>query len=448
MISAALLALALAQGDDVAEATVNRAERLAEEASALAARDPAGALARAREAMGLTAEFVPTAFVGAGRKGEVVEDEFQAARDAYRRHRARVYEAMGRASAAGSPKAAERFLGRSFLLDPQPARGLALARARLALADSRGALHAARRAILGLVSLTPEAVAVVEQAVDAAGLPSAQAEIDRARLGSTLGDKVRLREGVVALPAGARLSTTPVVRLEDAPVNLIYVSEASCRSCSSDLQALSRLVPEGVRVMMLPEVDEQDAALRQVLSLYGHEWPVLVGRDLATRLELEPRQALLVARGGWTAASMNAPFGPELTTALQALLRTDVQETVPRAGWNRIPVDRSAPPPPPPLLEEGLAPGEDEPLPPEFEAAVTAYRAGRFAEARRAFDELENRGDGWLLPPEARINRALCLAGGGQRDAARRILLRTGDSRFEEDVDRLLELVAAPRSGK
>jgi hypothetical protein len=30
----------------------------------------------------------------------------------------------------------------------------------------------------------------------------------------------------------------------------------------------------------------------------------------------------------------------------------------------------------------------------------------------------------------------------GQRDAARRILLGTGDSRFEEAIDRLLEAVA------
>jgi hypothetical protein len=105
-------------------------------------------------------------------------------------------------------------------------------------------------------------------------------------------------------------------------------------------------------------------------------------------------------------------------------------------------VDRSPLPPAPDLLPEGIAPGEDAPFPPEFDAAVGAYRAGRAAEARRAFDALEARGDGWLLPPEARLNRALCLARAGDRDAARRILLRTGDSRFEEAIDRLLESVA------
>jgi hypothetical protein len=36
----------------------------------------------------------------------------------------------------------------------------------------------------------------------------------------------------------------------------------------------------------------------------------------------------------------------------------------------------------------------------------------------------------------------LCLARAGQRDAARKILLRTGDSRFEDGIDKLLEAVA------
>jgi hypothetical protein len=151
---------------------------------------------------------------------------------------------------------------------------------------------------------------------------------------------------------------------------------------------------------------------------------------------------LLVARGGWTLAVLQAPFGHELATALAALHRVDVPETVPRPAWNRRPIDRSPLPPPPGLLPEGLAPGEDEPAPPEFAAAVEAYRKGRAKEALAAFDALEAKGDGWLLPPEARLDRALCLALAGQRDAARRILLRTGDSRFADEIDQLLEKVA------
>jgi hypothetical protein len=63
----------------------------------------------------------------------------------------------------------------------------------------------------------------------------------------------------------------------------------------------------------------------------------------------------------------------------------------------------------------------------------------------KGFDALEARGDGWLLPPEARLNRALCLAGLGKRREARRILLRTGDSRFEGAIDETLERVAPPQ---
>jgi hypothetical protein len=249
----------------------------------------------------------------------------------------------------------------------------------------------------------------------------------------------------VTFPPGVKLSTTPVFDIEDAPVNLIYVSEASCRHCSADLAGLQRLVPPGVRVLTLPEAEDQDVALRQVLSLYRYPWPVMLGGAVARQLDLRGRQALILARGGWTAAVLAAPFGPGLRAALAAVQRTDVQETVPRARWNHRPVDRSPLPAPPPLLEEGLAPGEDGPFPPAFEAAVADYRAGRYAEAARAFEGLAVTGDGWLLPPEARLDRALCLAGMGRRDEARRILLRTGDSRFEKDVDRLLELVARRR---
>ena len=67
----------------------------------------------------------------------------------------------------------------------------------------------------------------------------------------------------------------------------------------------------------------------------------------------------------------------------------------------------------PALLAEGLAPGEDEPVPAEFTHAVEAYRAGRFAEALRGFEALAARDDGWLLAPEARLDRALAMAGLG-----------------------------------
>jgi hypothetical protein len=436
------LAVALQPAPSRGGGATAEAERLAAEAVQLAPRDPAAALLKARRALALTAEFVPTEFVTAGRKGEVVEDEFQAARDAYRRHRAGLYEAVGAALARTNPLAASRYQGRAFLLDPTPDRGLALARSLNELGRGREALATVQKAIAGLVGLKPEAAEVIARAADVARLPSAQAEIDRGRLATTLGKAVELREGPFELPEGVRLSTTPVVRLDDAAINVIYAAEASCRSCSADLEALARQVPRDVRALAMPPGDDQDQALRQVLALYRRPWPLLLGKDLAARVQLKPRSVLIVARGGWTLAVLKAPFGQELGTALTALQRVDVPETVPRSSWNYRPVDRSPLPAPPGLLPEGLAPGEDEPPPPEFTAAVEAYRKGRAASAQAAFEALEAKGDGWLLPPEARIDRALCLARAGQRDAARRMLLRTGDSRFEDETDRLLETVA------
>jgi tetratricopeptide (TPR) repeat protein len=425
-------------------AATEAAERLAEEALALVARDPAAAVARATRAVEATAEFEPLAFVAAGRKGEVVEDEFQAARDGYQGHRARLYEALGRALAAqGRALAASRYLRRAFLLDPTPERGVFLANELSSLGRGREALDAVQRATTGLVGLKPDAAAAIVQAADVVGLPSAQAEIDRGRLKAQLGDKVTLREGPPELPPGVHLSNAPVFRIEDAPVTLVYAAEASCRSCSADLDEIARQTAPPVRVLALAPGDDQDAALRQVLSIYRRPWPLLVGAGVARQLALPPRSALLLARGGFTVAVLKAPFGAELGAALAALQRSDVVETVPRPRWNRRPVDRTPLPPPPGLLPEGLAPGEDEPFPPEFAAVVEAYRGGRYQQALDGIAGLAARGDGWLLPPEARLDRALCLAGLGRRDEARRILLRTGDSRFEGEIDRLLEAVAA-----
>jgi tetratricopeptide (TPR) repeat protein len=443
---ALVISLALAPAAPPAGAsTVEEAERLAEEAVLRASQDPQAGLTQARRALALTNEFNPTVFVEMGRKGEVVEDEFQAARVSFGEHRARLYQAVGTILVQqGQTLAGSRYLGRAFFLDPRPSRGLALARAQIALGRGREALATVQKAIAGLASLGPEAAAVIAQAADVARLPSAQAEIDRGRLKATLGEAVTLRDGPVVFPPDTKLSSMPGFRLDDAPFNLIYVAEASCRHCSADLADLRRLVPEDVRLLILPEGDDQDAAVRQVLTIYSYPWPLLLGPELSTGLALEPRSALVVGRGGWSAAVLKAPFGRELTSALAAYGRTDVPETVPRPGWNRQPVDRRPLPPPPGLLEDGLAPGEDEPFPPEFTATVEAYRAGRYREALKGFDALEARGDGWLLPPEARLNRALCLAGTGKRSEARRILLRTGDSRFEDAIDETLERVAPP----
>lgn len=437
MLLAALPALVLAAS------LAEQAEQMAEAAVRTAGAQPAAALAQARRALDLTAEFEPTAYVKAGRKGEVVEDEFQVARNAYRSHRARLYEAMGLVlSAQRQPLPAARYLGRAVRLEPSPARSMALARARLALGQGRAALEVLQRQT-GLGGLPPEVFDLVAEAADAAGLPSAQTEIDRARVQALGSAAVEWRDGPMTLPAEARLSTNPVLRLDETPRTVIYVAEASCRSCSSDLEALKRTVPPDVRVLTVSEASDQDVALRQVLQLYHYAWPVIVGKGIAASLKVPARSALVLARRGWAVAVVKVPFGPSLSSVLDFFGRDDVRETIPRAGWNQRPVDRRPLPPPPGLLPEGLAPGEDEPAPAEFAAAVLAYREKKPVEAQRRLDALAARGDGWLLPPEARLDRALCLDKAGQADAARRMLLRIGDSRFQNEVDRALESVGS-----
>jgi len=404
---------------------------------------PAEALAEARKALAATADFEPTAFVTAGRKGEVVEDAYLAARESYRAHRAKLYEAVGLALAgSGDGRAALRFLRRAVELDPRPERTTGLCRTLLAQGRGREAMLVLERAI-GMEPLGAETASLLERTADLVGLPSAQGEIDRLRLRGVAG--AEYRDGPLTLPADLRLSTSPIFRLDDAAQNLLYAAEGSCRSCSSDLAELKRLVPTPTRILLVPESLEQDRALRQVVDLYRYGWPLLLGKSLRDALGVEARSVLLTARGGWVGVALMAPWTESLPAALAIVSRKDVAETLPRAQWNRVKPIRSTASVLPGLLPEGLAPGEDTAAPPEFTAAVEAYRGGRFAEALRSFEAFEAKGDGFLLPPEARLNRALCLAGLGRREEARKMLLKTGDSRLQEDVDRALETVASPR---
>jgi len=422
-----------------AKAPSREAERLAAEA-VRATEPPAAALEKARRALALTTEFDPTDFVATGRKGEVVEDEYVAARNEYRRHRAGLYDAVGQCLARlGRHVEARRYLGRAVLLDSTSERVTRLARELLSEGRTRSAIdRVVGQAATG--SLSPVAVGVLEEAADAAGLPSAQVEIDRGRLAAVPG--VETRDASLKVPGGVRLSTGGPLRVEDG-LTLFYMADASCRTCSSDLESLRRALPAGTRVVVVPPAPDQDYALRQVLSLYHYEWPVLVGKGAAEALAAKPVSALVVGRGGWIGARVKAPFGESLSAVVRLLARDDVKEAIPRPAWNGRPADRTADPPPAPLLPEGLAPGEDPAVPAAFTAAVDAFRAGQALEALRFLESLENKGDGWLLPPEGRYNRALCLAALGEREAARKSLLRIGDSRFQDAVDRALERVGS-----
>jgi tetratricopeptide (TPR) repeat protein len=418
---------------------VDEAERLAAQATRLSSQQPAESVTVARKALGMTVDFEPTAFVRAGRRGEVVEDTFQAARNTYRRHRAVLYEAMGTALAASNKaEPAARYLRRALVLDPTPARALALTRVLLALRRGREALDLLQGAAAGPPSA--ESIPLFEQAADAAELPSAQAEIDRAGLRALPPSAIEVREGPLKLPADARLSTGGPLRFDAAPV-IVYFASETCKTCSEDLETIARAVPPDTRVVVVPEGPEKDRAIRQVVQAYRHPWPIALG-SVAGALSAPPGALLVVGRSGWLPVVVKPPVAPALSQVVAVLSKSQVTETVPRRAWNLRPPDRRAAAQPA-LLPDGLAPGEDDPPPPEFTAAVEAYRARRYADALRGFDAVAARDDGWLLSPEARLDRALALAGLGRRDEARRLLLHTGDSRFQEEVDRALEKVGS-----
>jgi tetratricopeptide (TPR) repeat protein len=437
-----LLALAIvarASALHAQAAPVKEAERLAAETLAAAATRPAEALVSARRALALTADFVPTSFVRAGRKGEVVEDEYRAARAEYRRHRAPVYEAVGAALAAqGRHEAAVRYLRRALALDPTDARAARLVTSLLALKRGRDALDILHERAKAAGEIGAALVPLLEQAVDDDGRASAQVEIDRARLAARRGAPVAVRDGPVRVPAAARLSTGAPLRLGPAPI-VFYVAGRSCAKCSGDLEAIKRVLPAGTAVALVPAVPDEDHALRQVVQLYRYPWPVVLGVGMAEALGGEEDRIVVVARGGWIAVTLAPPVEEALAVVVRTLSRSDLSETLPRPGWSKRPVDRTPPPPARALLPEGFAAGDDGAEPPEFARAVEAYRGGRFAEALRLFDALGTGEDAWLLPPEARLDRAIVLAALGRREEARRIVLRIGDARIEDAGDRVLE---------
>jgi tetratricopeptide (TPR) repeat protein len=424
---------------------VAAAERLAAQAVDRAKTAPQEALLMATRALESTRVFDPTSFAATGRKGEVVEDVFVVARSAYRRHRARLYAAVGEVlGASGRPADGARFLRRAYDLDPAPSRA-AFARSLVAahrLDEARGVLLGAAEAGFDAPELT-----TLQAAVDAAGLPSVQAEIDRARI-EALGPAASFRYGPMATPPAARLSSGALLRFDTAPMTLLYLADASCRSCSKDLETLKTGAPPDAQVVMVPASRDDDTALRRSLSLYRYDWPFLVGSSLQAALAATPPAVLVVARDNFVTVVVPSPLDPTLTHVLALLARSDVRETRPRPQWSRRP-----PAPPralasPRLLPNGIAPGEDGAAQDEMSSATSAFDAKKPAEALALFESIAARGDGTLLPPEADYNKALCLDALGRQEEARRLLLGIGDSRFQDEVDRALERIGSSRQRK
>jgi tetratricopeptide (TPR) repeat protein len=423
----------------------SEAERLAGEATAQAALAPQPALAKAQKALLLTRDFDPTVFVKPGRKGEVVEDAYVEARSAYRRHRAPLYQAVGAClRQSGRPAAAAHYLGRAYLLEPSSERAVLLAQSLLARDRGLEALPLFRReALQGPIA--GEALSQFLRLADALGLPSAQSALDRFRLEALGPERVELLTGPLKVPVGSRLSTGGQLRVDAGPT-VLYLGEVSCRTCSADLEDLKRLTPPSARVVLVPEDADRDQALRRVVEIYGYGWPVLQGRGAAAALALTSGAVTVVGREGWTLARVRAPLTENLPPVLQILSQVEFSETTPRPLWDgRTPGPAATTLAASALLPEGWAPGEDEEQPAAFRRALDAYREGRPADALRLLAQLESEGEGWLLPPEARFNRALCLQKLGRTAEARSLLLGIGDSRFQEAVDRALEALSGNR---
>ena len=428
--SAALLAAASGTG------TIAQAERLA--AGAKAAPTAPASLADARRALALTEDFDPLRFVESGRKGVIVEDTYREALTSYRSHRALLYEALGENLVQqGRVREGVRHLRRALLLDGGGGRLAALARGLVKDDRPAEALDVIARRSPG--ALTGDLLAVAGQAADAAAVPSLQAELDRARLlALTTDSRPEPKDVPILFGEKLRLSTGAPFRLDEEGTTLIYVADPGCRSCSSDIEALAKRVPEGVRVLVAPAVPDQDHPIRQAMALYRRPWPVVLGTRAGAYGDVAP-VAWILGRRGWSAATLRPPFPRSLPAVLDVFKQKDVDEPLPRPAWNRRPVIRKALAIQPPMPEDSLAPGEDEPIPEEFTQAVAAFRASRPLEALRLIEGLEKGGEGWLLSPEARLNRALCLAAAGQIEKARVLLRRIGDSRFQDRVDKVLE---------
>ncbi len=418
--------------------TVTRAEGLVQQSQVELARRPERALALAREALAASGRFVPTDFgPPSGPKGELLEDDYRNARLAYRRHRSRVYQAVGLALARlACPLAAARHLRRAAELDGTLDR-TALAEALLA----SGRVDEALDALLGDLAArppTPEILGVAGRVADALGLPSLQAELDERRLAATTTrPALEFVAGPLVPSPRTKLSSGAPLRIDETdPLTLFYAADVECLTCSADLEVLQRLVPPAVRVVVIPPTGD-DRVLRQTLSLYRYDWPVLSGDDAALRRGVTAPHVLLVGRRGWSAGRARAPLAATLPPLLAVFARRDVDEPRPRPSWRKgAPRHRAAPRPT--YTPGGLAPGEDWPPPDDFLAAQEAAARGRFDEAQRLLDRIAARDDGWLLPPEVVLNRAILLAAGGRGAEARALLLGLGDSRFQDEIDGVL----------
>ncbi|MCU0242155.1 MAG: hypothetical protein MUF51_07010, partial [Vicinamibacteria bacterium] len=189
-------------------------------------------------------------------------------------------------------------------------------------------------------------------------------------------------------------------------------------------------------IMILPVSENADDTLRRIMRLYQYSWPIVTGMDARRAWGMATPALLLVARDGFVGVEMQAPLDAALGRILAMLRRDGAREQLPRPAWDGRAHEIPEWPRASRLLPEGLFTGAGDPAPDSYGRAVAAFRERRYLEAERLFDALGASGDGWLLAPEARFNRALCMRAAGHAAEARRILRSIGDAREQDAVDR------------
>ena len=253
---------------------------------------------------------------------------------------------------------------------------------------------------------------MIARAADVAGLPSAQAEIDRGRLVATLGKARRAARGTVRDAPGRAALDEPRVpprrggahrrlRRRGLVPDLLGRPRGAGPAGAEGRAGRSRCRRGTTRTRPCARCWPSTAGPGRCCS----------GRDLAARLRLEPRSVLLVARGGWTQAVLQAPFGPELGSAIAAPPASGRpgDRAARRAGTaGRSTARRSRRRPA--CSRRASLRGRTSPFRPSSRPAVEAFRAGRAAEAPRRSTRSRPGATGGCCPPEARLNRALCLA--------------------------------------
>ncbi len=411
-----------ATGPKALRASLTRRRRTdGERRLAEASTDAEGALSAGLAALAATVDFEPTAFVKAGRKGEVVEDD-------YLSRPGTPIAGTGLASTPpwaestpprGDHEAAVRYLRRAEFLGPDSSSG----RAARGCLSPRSVGPQRRRSCCrdssprvgpGQTSWRSSRRSSTRQAGRASRSrsigPESWPSLGGARSGGT---------GHFELPKGTRLSTAPVFRMADAAVNVIYAAEASCQTCSEDVEALRRgdpALPRGSSSCPRDRTTTTPCGRCSVCSSVS--WPVMIGPGLGSTLGVTPRSVLIVGRGGWGAALL--PGAPEAGarqgggTVGKDGCRS---KSLPRPGWNRRPVERSSAH----VRYRGCGPRGWRPATtslrqPEFEAAVTAYREKRPAEAMRLFDESPDAGtDGSFPPRPGSTARCVSMRSVGER---------------------------------